>query len=638
MMYFNTSDNKRKQMKYYLGSNTTFVSLCFLLLTFVFSCSKETPEEEKILSSVAYIESFEFSPTLNSPLGKTVTGLIWKNEVKLEIPYDVSPSKLIATFSFQGKTVLVGNTEQTSGVTQNDFSNPVTYTVVAEDGSKKNYTVIVSKSSVAELVSFSFLPTSNSELEKTATGLIQEQNINLSIPYAVSLDKLIADFTFKGRTVMVGNTEQTSGITQNNFSSPVTYEVVADDGTKKNYTVTVLKDPKRIPSLYLTTDGGAEILDKENYVSSTIRMDDLDKYYSDNVSFTTRTGIRGRGNSTWGMPKKPYRMKLDSKASLLGLPSDKDWALLANYTDKTLLRNITAFEISRITGMRWTPASYSINFYKNDIYQGVYALTEHVKVSKDRLNMNLVGSSDVTGNYLLELDFHWDEPYKFKTDQKQLPMMFKDPDTPTTDQFNYVKDFFNTAEQALYSSNFTDKDNGYRKYIDVESFIKYYIVQELSKNVDGNMRGSCYMAIRDGKIEMPIVWDFDIAFGNANHITWEQGASSTGPEGWYIKTCSPWFDRFFQDPAFVEQLKTKWNTLKPQLDKIPKFIKDKALTLENPQARNFGSKESGGAGWDITAVMWPNYINRGTYDQEINFLVDFVEKRLKWLDTNINGL
>ncbi|MDR1743759.1 MAG: CotH kinase family protein [Dysgonamonadaceae bacterium] len=625
-----------KQLKYHLSVNATAVALCFILLSFFSSCSKDQPGES--LSSDARLESFSFSPTLNSGIETTVVGLIWKNEVNLSMPYTASLNKLIATFSFQGKSVMVGNVEQVSGVTQNDFSNPVTYTVVAEDGTKTNYTVIAAKSSAAEFETFSFTPTLNGELEKIAAGSIQDQDVSLSIPYAASPNNLIANFTFKGRSVMIGNVEQVSGVTANNFSSPVTYTIVAEDGSKKDYRVSVSKDLKRLPRLYLTTDGGAEILDKENYVSSTIEMKDLDSYYSNVVSFTARTGVRGRGNSTWGMPKKPYRMKLDSKASILGLPSDKDWALLANYTDKTLLRNITAFEMARIAGMSWTPASYSIDFYKNNVYQGVYSFTEHVKVAKDRLNMDLVGSSDVAGNYFLELDFHYDEPYKFKTDKKELPMMFKDPDTPNDAQFNYVKDFFNTAEQTLYSDNFTDATNGYRKYIDVPSFINYYIVQELAKNVDGNMRGSCYMAIRNGKIEMPLVWDFDIAFGNAEHITWEQGASSVGPDGWYIKTCSPWFDRFFEDPSFVSELKARWNALKPQLDQIPNFIKDKAASLNEAQQRNFGSKASGGAGWDINEVMWPNYIDRGTYSAEINYLVDFVEKRLVWLNTNINGL
>lgn len=173
-----------------------------------------------------------------------------------------------------------------------------------------------------------------------------------------------------------------------------------------------------------------------------------------------------------------------------------------------------------------------------------------------------------------------DEDYKFRTNIADLPLMFKDPKKPNQEQFDYVQNCFNRAETALYSESFLDSELGYKQYIDIDSFLKFYIVQELSKNVDGNMRGSCYMALKsDGKIYQPFVWDFDIAFGNAKHITWEQGADSAGPDGWFIKTCSPWFDRFFLDPAFVSALKKKWNSLKPQLDKLPDFIQEQAIIL-----------------------------------------------------------
>ncbi|WP_298649546.1 CotH kinase family protein [uncultured Proteiniphilum sp.] len=492
-------------------------------------------------------------------------------------------------------------------------------------------------SSVSQLDSFAFHPEFNKDLETIATGTISDPGIIVSIPYGVSLDGLVATFTYSGASVKIGNAEQVSGVTENDFSEPVVYSVIAEDGTKTDYTVTVTKNLPRLPKVYINTTGGAPILDRENYVNSTVIVEDIDKYYTSEVKFTSTAGIRGRGNSTWGMDKKPYRVKLDSKASLLGMSKDKDWALLANHTDKTLLRNITAFEISRIAEMSWTPASVSVDFYLNGTYQGVYGLTEHVKVSEERLDMELVKSSDNAGEALT--GFHFDEPSKFRTDQKGLPIMFKDPDGPTDPQFEYVRNYFNTAEQVLYSDNFKHPENGYRKYIDVESFINYYIVQELAKNVDGNMRGSCYLAIRrNGKIEQPLIWDLDIAFGNADHITWEQGASSREWDGWFIKTCSPWFDRFFEDPYFVSELKKRWNELKPELDEIPGFIREHAFALQDAQARNFSPKANGGAGWSIIKPEWNTIIVRGSYTAEVDYLVDFVEKRLQWLDTNINGL
>lgn len=497
-------------------------------------------------------------------------------------------------------------------------------------------------SSVPQFKSFTFHSVSNKDFIVSAPGRISGSDINIYIPNGVSPADLVATFTYSGASVKIGNTEQVSGVTKNDFSSPVVYTIVAEDGTKINYTV-ITKELPRIPKVYVNT-GGTPILDKENYVTSTVRVEDIDKYYTSDVEFSSTAGIRGRGNSTWGMPKKPYRVKLDNKASLLGMSNDRDWALLANYFDKTLLRNITAFEIAKIAEMNWTPSSISVDFYLNGTYQGVYSLTEHVKVSEERLDLELVKSSDnsgeaLTGDYFLELDFHYDEPYKFKTNREQLPIMFKDPDEPTNEQFNFVRNYFNTAEQVLYSDNFNDLQNGYHKYIDMESFINYFIVQELAKNVDGNMRGSCYMAIRrNGKMEMPLVWDFDLAFGNADYITWEQGASSDGPEGWFIKDCSPWFDRFFEDPYFVSELKKRWNELRPQLDEIPDFIREHALAIQDSQARNFSPKSIGGAGWDINQEDWNTKKIRGSYTAEVNYFINFVEKRLQWLDTNINKL
>ncbi|MDD4516678.1 CotH kinase family protein [Massilibacteroides sp.] len=492
-------------------------------------------------------------------------------------------------------------------------------------------------SSVAQIDSFTFEPKSNKEIIVTSPGRMSGSDISISIPNGVSPTAFVATFTYSGKSVKVGDVEQVSGVTKNDFSKPVVYTVTATDGTTVNYTV-VSKELPLVPKVYVNT-WGVPISDKETYVKSEVRIED--------VQYATATdlpaGIKGRGNSTWDKPKKPYRIKLDKKASLLGLSNDKNWALLANYFDKTLLRNITAFEIAKIADMEWTPSSVSVDFYMNGIYQGVYSLTEHVRVSEERLNMDLVEPSDnsgeaLTGDYFLELDFHWDEYYKFKTDLEQLPIMFKDPEEPTDAQFNYVKDYFNTAERVLYSSNFKDPDDGYRKYIDVESFINYYIVQELAKNVDGNMRGSCYMSIRrNGKIEMPLVWDFDLAFGNADYIVEEQGASSAGPDGWYIKTCSPWFDRLFKDPYFVSELKKRWEELKPELDGIPDFIREHALAIQDSQARNFTSQPNG-AGWNINQEEWNTSRKGVSYTSEVNFFINFVEKRLQWLNTNINKL
>jgi spore coat protein CotH len=494
--------------------------------------------------------------------------------------------------------------------------------------------------------SFTLRPEFNSGLNEVVVGDRSGIEIKLTVPYNVSLNNLVVSFNYVGVKVEVNGVEQISNVTANDFSQPVTYTVFGINSEPREYTVTITKKLPQLPQVYVEVEGRQEYRDdeKETYKKITLKVMDPDNLYTSTTEFNAIGEMKGRGNSTWyGVPKKPYRIKLDEKSSLLSMSTDKNWALLANFYDKTLLRNLTAFEISKIVEMPWTPKSVSVDYYMNGTYRGVYTLTEHVRVSDERVNLNIVSQNDnsgdaVTGDYFLELDFHYDEPYRFRTNKKNLPIMFKDPEEPTTNQFNYVENFFNMAEEVLYSENFTDPVEGYRKYIDVPSFINYYIVQELAKNVDGNLRGSCYMALRKkGKIEFPLVWDFDLAFGNADHITWEQGATSSEWDGWFIKTQSPWFDRLFQDPQFVNELKSRWNELKPKLNMIPDFIKEHAHLLNDSQKRNFSPKPIG-AGWSITDQQWNTSKIRGSYEKEVEYLINFVEKRLEWLDTNINAL
>lgn len=486
------------------------------------------------------------------------------------------------------------------------------------------------------IYAFYIEPLYNDRFGEVVEAVIQGNTIEAVLPEGMESGALVATFCFRGQSVEVDGVAQQSRVTVNSFDEPVAYALTKSDGTVETYQVRV--HSVRLPQIYITTAGGAEILDKENYVDCTVRIEDPSKLYTDGEVVEAAAGIRGRGNSTWDMPKKPYKFKLEEKERLLGMSKDKEWALLANYADKSMMRNLVAFKISEIVGMRWTPKSVSVELYLNGKYQGLYALTEHVKVSDERLDIDLADGT-VEGDYLMELDFHYDEGPRFMTDLKQLPMMFKDPDELTDEQFNFVKDFFNKAESVLYSGEFTDPENGYRKYIDINSFVDYFIVQELSKNCDGNMRGSCYMALMNNSIlEQPLVWDFDIAFGNAKHIVTEQGASSDGPLGWYIKTCSPWFDQLFKDPVFVEALKQKWNAVKPQLDMLPAYVQNLYDRLRYAAARNYAPVDEGGAGWNVHEVMWPNYVDRGVYEDEVDFLIDFIETRLDWLDTNINSL
>lgn len=383
---------------------------------------------------------------------------------------------------------------------------------------------------------------------------------------------------------------------------------------------------QNIPVIYIDT-GGKGIYDKENYVDGTITIKDPEKLYSDVEEFTAAMGIRGRGNSTWSFPKKPYKVKLKEKASIFGMGADKEWALLANYSDRTLMRNIVAMKLSEICGFSWTPHMYSVHVYLNSRYQGVYTLCEHKKVHKDRVDIDLDA-----GDVYLEIEQQQDETTCWWTGMG-VPMMFSDPEEPSVELLAEIKNWFSDFETALYSDYLADPDKGYAAYIDVDSFIDYFIVQELAKNTDGNLRKSSFITKKKGgKLEMYHLWDFDLTFGN-------NGWYLHDPEGFYIKdyapSCNPgdnWFNRMFTDPVFVERVQSRWNELLPQMQEIPAFIDEQALILDKAKDLNFQV-------WNINeSVDWVNCPSLGSYKAEVEFLKEFYTERLEWLTREINKM
>lgn len=388
---------------------------------------------------------------------------------------------------------------------------------------------------------------------------------------------------------------------------------------------------QNIPVIRIDTKG-KEILDKESYVDGTISISDPEGLYSDVKEFKADMGIRGRGNSTWSFPKKPWKVKLDEKASLLGMPADKEWALLANYADRTLIRNIVAMKLSEICGFSWTPRMRSVEVYLNNKYQGVYTLCEHKKVSKDRVDIDVVGENDnsgdaVTGGYYLEIEEQQDETTCWWTSMG-VPMMFSDPEEPTDQQLAYVKGLFESFEQALWAKDWSES-TGYPKYIDVDSFVDYYIVQELTKNVDGNLRKSSFITKERGKkMEMYHLWDFDLTLGNCGYF-WD--GVGNGPENFWIKI-DKWYPHLFEDPDFVDKVQKRWNELMPEFEKIPEFIDEQVLYLDKAQERNFKV-------WSIwESVDWVYFPSLGSYEKEVDYLKEFYTERLQWLDRELNKL
>lgn len=389
---------------------------------------------------------------------------------------------------------------------------------------------------------------------------------------------------------------------------------------------TFLPARQDLPLLKITTDNLAPIVSKDDYIGAQMT---LESNVPGEAAVVGGLQIRGRGNSTWGMPKKPYRVKLTDKKPLLGMPSSRDWVLLANYSDKSLMRNALAMELGTAMGMAWTPRWAFVEVYLNDRYDGVYLLMENIKVASGRVEIDELAEEDVgadviTGGYLLEVDFRQDGHTMF-TAIDDLPIVFQDPEEPVPAQEAYMKGYLDEFETVLHSAGFADPVNGYSKYIDVDSFVRWYLVNELFRNVDANMWSSCWMyKPRGEKLFMGPLWDFDLAAGNVDY----NNAFLTA--GWHIRDAK-WFSRLFLDPVFRDRVRTMWNEIKA--DEIPAMldaIRSRAATLQQAQLNNFHR-------WPILEMyVWPNNQVPGSYAGELDYLEDWLAARAGWMDAQFN--
>lgn len=390
-----------------------------------------------------------------------------------------------------------------------------------------------------------------------------------------------------------------------------------------------------IPRVYLYTQNRQPIRSKTEYVPGAIRVEDPSCTFADEPVFEANMDIRGRGNTTWGMPKKPYKIKLNEKAKVLGMHKDKEWVLFANYDDKSLLRNIVAMEISRRLGFSWTPGMVSVEVWLNDDYQGVYTFAEHKKVAKHRVNIDVAtpennSGEGLTGGFYMEFENESiNEPTSFTTSRYGVTLMLHEPEIPTPEQFDYLVNYVNAFENTLYALGHDDRgEKNYYDYIDVDSFINYYILEELAKNPDANFRKSTYLTKDKGKkLELYHVWDFDITFGNCNY--WGNGLI---PESFVLKDCV-WYNRLFnKDREWVKAVQKRWTEVYPLLETIPQYIDEQVKLLDGAQDANFMK-------WPILGqYVWPNAVWYGTYQEEISYLKDFYIDRLYWMDDAIKQL
>ncbi|MCF8461593.1 MAG: CotH kinase family protein [Flavobacteriales bacterium] len=416
----------------------------------------------------------------------------------------------------------------------------------------------------------------------------------------------------------------------------------------------------QLPIVVLNTLGQAIVDDPRIVVQMGIIDNGFGNLNNQNNPFNNYDGlinIELRGSSSQSFPKKQYAFEtqdsLDNSldVSLLGMPIENDWILHAPYSDKSLMRNYLTYNWWRDMGWYTTRTKFC-EVILNGEYQGVYLLMEQIKWDNDRVDIEKLDLDDnagdsLSGGYIFKVDkitgsgqYDWASHVDtFQGQPKNINFQYDYPnrDEITVEQESYVQQFVHDWEQSLIDSTYMQADIGYRKYVDVNSFIDYFLVEELTKNVDG-YRLSTYLNkqrdSRGGKLRAGPAWDFNITLGNADYC---DGGET---ENWALDfPCGQqvipfWWHRMNQDSVYWNQLQCRWWELRAGLlssDSINAQIDANVAFLGDAATRNFER-------WDIlNSYVWPNNFVGGSYEAEITYLKDWISQRLQWLDLNIGG-
>ncbi len=400
---------------------------------------------------------------------------------------------------------------------------------------------------------------------------------------------------------------------------PLSLKALAQDYPQKS----------NLPTVYIETENRKAIADKENYVKATLRYVDADgeKYYD-------ALGIRGRGNSTWRLAKKPYRIKFDKKQEFLGQDhaKAKSWTLLANYADKSLMRNALAAHLGKFAGQPFTAAAQFVDLVLNGKYVGNYQISDQVEIRAKRVDIveqedPMTDNSNITGGYLLEIDgFADSEPCKFTT-SKGVKITVKSPDDEIIDnrQVSYIKKYIQDFENALFSADFTDPEVGYRKYVDESTLISWYVASEMTANPDAFWSTYIYKNQDDPKIYWGPMWDYDIAFNNCRRKG-DMTRRLVLKDGYGADLTGVWIRRMWEDPWFVNSVNEKWKSMVEDgvEDYLLTFIDEKEAELKASQALD--SKL-----WPVSQRVYDEYMLFSTYSATVDYLRKFVRERVEYL-------
>ena len=371
-----------------------------------------------------------------------------------------------------------------------------------------------------------------------------------------------------------------------------------------------------LPRIVIETEDFAGVRDRETEIPSKFQMYGEKAPETEVLDLT----VRGRGNSSFKMPKYGMKLEFADKVSLLGMPKNRDWALVANFGDKTHLRNYMMSRLSEWLGAKYTPRMQFVEVYLNRNYMGLYLLSETIKVGKNRVNID---ENDTTFLIEKEDSKKFDPPYVL-TDNL-FYYHIKSPKNPSAESEDLLLDHLNAFESYIMEQ-YRHRSIEILDWLDVDDYLLFYWVQEYSKNEDGNYARSVFMTWKKGEpIHFGPLWDFDLAFGNASRD------QNKNPEDWYIRSYR--LNYYILRNSIVESAATEYwknhrETFRALIDSVPVYraIIEKAIENEYRRWPVIGNTEN----WALKEPY-------DSYDEAVETMIDWMKKRFQWIDEEINN-
>ena len=376
-----------------------------------------------------------------------------------------------------------------------------------------------------------------------------------------------------------------------------------------------------IPRIVIETEKRTEIKDRETEIPAKLQIWGEKEAESEIMDLT----IRGRGNTSWKhMPKKSYKIEFDKKQSLLGMPKDKDWALISNYADKSLMRNYIAYKLSTSLNPYYSPRCEFAELYLNGEYLGVYLLTETIKIGKNRIDIPKNNNSfivEVDGKYRKNEQVVFSKVIKEDGDGK--PFRIHDPKEADDSTLKRIEHKIQEFEYFLKDIK-NAEENEISEWIDIDESIKHYWVQEFSKNPDAEFCTSVFFSwVENGQIKMGPVWDFDLAFGNHSN------EKINFSDNWHIRKY--WYSYLFKDNQYEKKVTYFWNQNRNLFLDVLDSIDSCKKNIEKSAKNNFKR-------WiilkDHSTEWWKNK-SFDSYDAAVDDLKNWVSNRIQWIDSQV---